>query len=327
MTSDGHRVRTGLLYRCGHLANATDADVDVLEQLGRRRDRRPATRRRTGDRGREPRAARREGRVPPDGRRARGARHPGAARVGRRRADQGGVPARCRPRHDAARVHARSSSTTRTTTQYAEFVRTLVEADGTPVVVHCSAGKDRTGWAIALVLLALGVPEDVVVADYLRSNEAQALRMASVSPVDRDWARSGTARTARPRARGLHLHVARRTRGVLGWHRWLPRRWAGRRCELRRNSGPCSSNRRPPPDFGRTSWRSGRRLRLEVLAELAGGAAGAVGVVREGVGDRGRRGRRHDRQAVDGERTVRRSLNRRVLGFVVVIVGIGVAPR
>ena len=65
--------------------------------------------------------------------------------------------------------------------QYAEFVRTLVEADGTPVLVHCSAGKDRTGWAIALVLLALGVPEDVVVADYLRSNEAQALRMASVA--------------------------------------------------------------------------------------------------------------------------------------------------
>ena len=33
-TGDGHRVRTGLLYRCGHLANATDADVEVLEQLG-----------------------------------------------------------------------------------------------------------------------------------------------------------------------------------------------------------------------------------------------------------------------------------------------------
>jgi protein-tyrosine phosphatase len=65
--------------------------------------------------------------------------------------------------------------------QYADFVRTLVEADGTPVVVHCSAGKDRTGWATALVLLALGVPEDVVVGDYLRSNESHALRMANVS--------------------------------------------------------------------------------------------------------------------------------------------------
>jgi protein-tyrosine phosphatase len=49
------------------------------------------------------------------------------------------------------------------------------------VVVHCSAGKDRTGWAIALVLLALGVPEQLVVDDYLRSNEAQALRMANVA--------------------------------------------------------------------------------------------------------------------------------------------------
>ena len=34
VTDDGQRVRTGLLYRCGHLANATDADVDALEQLG-----------------------------------------------------------------------------------------------------------------------------------------------------------------------------------------------------------------------------------------------------------------------------------------------------
>jgi protein-tyrosine phosphatase len=38
-----------------------------------------------------------------------------------------------------------------------------------PLVVNCSAGQDRTGVSSALLLLALGVPRDVVVQDYLQS--------------------------------------------------------------------------------------------------------------------------------------------------------------
>ncbi len=38
------------------------------------------------------------------------------------------------------------------------------------MVFHCTAGKDRTGVAAALVLLALGVPRDVVEADFLLTN-------------------------------------------------------------------------------------------------------------------------------------------------------------
>jgi protein-tyrosine phosphatase len=37
-------------------------------------------------------------------------------------------------------------------------------------VIHCSAGKDRTGWGASLMLLALGVPEQTVVEHYLESN-------------------------------------------------------------------------------------------------------------------------------------------------------------
>src|ERR1700756_2275962 len=39
-----------------------------------------------------------------------------------------------------------------------------------PLVIHCTAGKDRTGFACALVLHALGVPEKVISEDYLLTN-------------------------------------------------------------------------------------------------------------------------------------------------------------
>ena len=40
----------------------------------------------------------------------------------------------------------------------------------TPLLMHCTAGKDRTGVAIAVLLLALGVRHDEVVSDYLKSD-------------------------------------------------------------------------------------------------------------------------------------------------------------
>ncbi len=46
-------------------------------------------------------------------------------------------------------------------------------SDGThrPLVFHCTAGKDRTGFASALLLTLLGVPWDTVMEDYLRTND------------------------------------------------------------------------------------------------------------------------------------------------------------
>lgn len=58
---------------------------------------------------------------------------------------------------------------------------TLVN-ENRPTLVHCFAGKDRTGFALAVVLEAAGVPRDAIVADYLRSNDAVApLRMSILS--------------------------------------------------------------------------------------------------------------------------------------------------
>src|SRR6266851_3228206 len=42
--------------------------------------------------------------------------------------------------------------------------------DRAPLVIHCTAGKDRTGFACALILHALGVPDDVIADDYLLTN-------------------------------------------------------------------------------------------------------------------------------------------------------------
>jgi protein-tyrosine phosphatase len=42
--------------------------------------------------------------------------------------------------------------------------------DTAPLVIHCTAGKDRTGFAAALILKALGVSDELVVEDYLLTN-------------------------------------------------------------------------------------------------------------------------------------------------------------
>ncbi|CAG4883141.1 Protein-tyrosine phosphatase [Georgfuchsia toluolica] len=49
------------------------------------------------------------------------------------------------------------------------FFSALVSNDQLPLVFHCSAGKDRTGILSAIILLALGVPREVVFEDYLKT--------------------------------------------------------------------------------------------------------------------------------------------------------------
>src|SRR5580698_6271626 len=55
------------------------------------------------------------------------------------------------------------------TQRYRSLFVHLLE-DSAPLVIHCTAGKDRTGFACALILHALGVSEDVISEDYLLTN-------------------------------------------------------------------------------------------------------------------------------------------------------------
>jgi protein-tyrosine phosphatase len=66
-----------------------------------------------------------------------------------------------------------------------------LKTNDVPLIVNCSAGKDRAGTASALILSALGVPRDTVMADFELTNQLGDLhrsmgnRPASVSPLAR----------------------------------------------------------------------------------------------------------------------------------------------
>jgi len=49
---------------------------------------------------------------------------------------------------------------------YRRLFSLILDAERVPLVFHCTAGKDRTGVGAALLLTALGVPEEQVIADY-----------------------------------------------------------------------------------------------------------------------------------------------------------------
>jgi protein-tyrosine phosphatase len=50
------------------------------------------------------------------------------------------------------------------------FLIQLADRQNLPVAFHCTAGKDRTGWAQAVLLTILGVPRDKIMKDYLLTN-------------------------------------------------------------------------------------------------------------------------------------------------------------
>ncbi|MCC8194311.1 MAG: tyrosine-protein phosphatase [Deltaproteobacteria bacterium] len=56
------------------------------------------------------------------------------------------------------------------TATYRRFFAAVQSVDALPLIFHCSAGKDRTGLAAALILTALGVDRQTILADYEASN-------------------------------------------------------------------------------------------------------------------------------------------------------------
>lgn len=88
----------------------------------------------------------------------------------------------------------------------------LSSPEAFPAVVHCTAGKDRTGVVIALVLDLLGVPHETIVADYEMSNAAMPDLVAHLRGEARETADLSESDLARfgapaPAMRGFLAHV------------------------------------------------------------------------------------------------------------------------
>lgn len=170
MTGDGRKLRTGMLYRSSALSGATPDDLAIVRRLGVRvvYDLRSEAERR-GERPQQEATAL------------------GVPVVSVPLAGAEGMSRRqllaCLFAHDSeARFRAFSSAYyhqiafDQAATIGAVF-QLLAQEEGLPAVIHCTAGKDRTGLVAALVQLLVGVNYEAVVEDYLRTNDAYALRL------------------------------------------------------------------------------------------------------------------------------------------------------
>lgn len=162
-TVDGRRVTRGVLYRSGELGRLTDDDVRVVERLGLRF---------VCDL------------------RSRGEADEHVSRV------VAGVVVERLPLYSdgpeegeiAARIAQGDSTVVRPdmlvegnrafvlghASRFAQMMHWIMDPARRPALVHCTAGKDRAGFAAAVILWTLGVPDDVVYEDYLASNEYRA---------------------------------------------------------------------------------------------------------------------------------------------------------
>ncbi|MGJ5751793.1 protein-tyrosine phosphatase [Streptomyces puniciscabiei] len=165
-TTDGRRVRCGVLFRSGHLAHATEEDAAFLASLGLHTifDFRNAADQKL------------EG---PD------VQLPGVRNVNLPLSDpadgaefwkmvRDGDLDQLRAILDDGKGAARMIASYRTivrdrTAEHARVLHALAE-DSVPALMHCAAGKDRAGISMAVTLLALGVEREAILADYLESN-------------------------------------------------------------------------------------------------------------------------------------------------------------
>jgi protein-tyrosine phosphatase len=171
-TADGRRVKWGMIYRSADLSRLTEADLVTLNGLGVQT---VFDLRSTGER-----------RSAPD------------VFAGRSTTvsldydiNAQAIVAALRSGPTAESLRSALSSTypellASLQPEYRELFDRLLEGRGA-TIYHCTAGKDRTGTATALILSALGVPRETISADYLMSNRfyhpaANATPVGGLSP-------------------------------------------------------------------------------------------------------------------------------------------------
>ncbi|MFH8349892.1 tyrosine-protein phosphatase [Streptomyces sp. NPDC018045] len=162
-TADGRWVKMGVLYRANSLNALTDADLAKLQRLGIRTDfdlRTPSERAKAPDR------------VPA------GARYVVANVLGGE--TSGELPATPEKAVQTMLDGYRAVvSQPAAGTAYRSLFGYAADSGAHGLAYHCESGKDRTGWAAAALLTALGVDRDTVLRDYLASNEYLAASNAA----------------------------------------------------------------------------------------------------------------------------------------------------
>jgi len=158
-TAAGRRVRRGLVFRSGALARLTDADLIALDAIGFKL---------VCDLRGDDEIAQEPDRLPQNP--APEYWHLPLTVQDDRRKRLGALvfnPAAVAPMLPEMYNHTMIDGNAKL---YGGLLRRLADPTNLPTLIHCTAGKDRTGVAVALLLLALGVPDEVIVADYSLSN-------------------------------------------------------------------------------------------------------------------------------------------------------------
>ena len=164
-TYNGTRLKKGLLYRSGDLSKATDADLEQIHALGIKTI---CDLRSEGERKYEP------DRVPT-------AKpftffnvpmRPIVDYHGRSLGRLLSLMFGSERRRDyvAESYQAYREYATNYLPQLKAFFRRISNPENLPVLIHCSAGKDRTGVLASLIQMVLGVPFEIAMDDYLKTN-------------------------------------------------------------------------------------------------------------------------------------------------------------
>ncbi|MGW4485145.1 tyrosine-protein phosphatase [Amycolatopsis sp. NPDC004368] len=186
-TADGHTVRTGVVYRSNKLSGLTDADLQRLSALDVSLD---VDLRNVKERHDEP------------------DRIPASARY--QVADVVSLEHGLRFHDDAAVTLAKAIAAGLLTGSdnmgqsigypflvdfvgadyaFGDLLRAIAANGSGATVFHCSAGKDRTGWATAVLLSLLGVPRATIEADFMLSND----ELGDPEAVELSWLRAAFA--------------------------------------------------------------------------------------------------------------------------------------
>jgi protein-tyrosine phosphatase len=157
-TGDGHTVRWRQLFRSNHLGHLTAADVAMLRQLG--------VKSAFDFRGKDERV---EALCGADHIETHSLPVEPTVVASLRAIIESGRPANADDALEVMRDSYRGYVEHNTPRFRALFAHLL--EDRAPLVIHCTAGKDRTGFACALILHTLGVADDVIAEDYLLTNQ------------------------------------------------------------------------------------------------------------------------------------------------------------